>query len=175
MSKLTNDNDNVVKNKDKERIVAKRVFLQYKESIIIFVSLLFAIIFVGTGLLLIASTNENKLGLVIICIIIALLLIVLTICFVYNIKAIKTHNSLSVYAITHTKNNFIIYAPEGVYKIKKSKITRIVYKRKYFCNYGKLYICFLDKGEMLITLKNILEPNRVQEKMEELLGWDMVE
>ena len=153
----------------KTTLVAKRVTLSYKSSITIYISLFLFVAFLTLEFSLLFTTNNELTNIehIIIIIIGISLEIVLTVFFVCSIRGIKFNNSLTKNAITYDNNIFTIYTPYETIKINKSKITRVVYKLKDFCNYGTLFICYLEKQEMLITLKN---PKCVQNEIENIAG-----
>ena len=162
---------------NKTKIIAKRVTLSYGPSIALYISLFLFIAFLTFEFTLLSTVNENsKFILLLTFIIVGVLLeAVLTILFVCNIRKIKFNNSLTKNVITYDNNVFTIYTPYETIKINKSKITRIVYKLKTFYNYGTLFICYLEKQEMFITLKNIVDPKLVQHKIEDIIGLNLID
>lgn len=160
----------------KTTLIAKRAKLSYGSSIAIYTSLFLFVAFLTFEFSLLFTVNYalKAIGLIITIVIGVLLEILLTVFFVRSIKRIKFNNSLTKNAITYDNNVFIIHTPYETIKINKSQITRVVYKLKGFCNHGTLFICYLDKQEMLITLNNIIAPNFVQIKIQNIASLDLV-
>mgnify|MGYP003301227707 CR=1 FL=1 len=162
---------------NKTKIIAKRVTLSYGPSIALYISLFLFIAFLTFEFSLLSTLNENSKSILLLTFIIVgvLLEAVLTILFVCNIRKIKINNSLAKNVITYNNNVFTINTPYESIKVNKSKITRIVYQLKKFCNYGTLFICYLEKQEMLITLKNVVAPQFVQKEMEQISGLNIID
>lgn len=161
----------------KTTLIAKRATLSYRPSIVVYISLFLFVAFLifEVSLLFTINNSLKEIGFIITIAIGTILEIVLTIFFARCIIRIKFNNSLTKNAITYDNNIFTICTPYETIKINKSQITRIIYGMKNFCNYGTLFICYLDKQEMLITLKNIVDPKLVQNKIEDIIGLNLID
>lgn len=106
----------------------------------------------------------------------------------FYLKKIYVNNHSNEILITYKNNTFTIVDELNPLHIKKSQIVDLDYKTKksfiytpYYIsqteyNYGKFYIYFEDKDvSQKLTIYNIAEPDKVFDKMMDILGWNQIE
>ena len=115
-----------------------------------------------------------------------LILFIIVLYEIFNIIYCCNNNNLPNKYITYKDGNFNIYLEEETLTINKKDIYDLSYKNKKFYiatpyyyssgeyNYGKLYIYVKDDNNInKLTLNNIANPNKVFDKMCELLEWNL--
>ena len=167
-------------NNEKSLIIAERIKLPFISNIVCFVIIL--IVFAG---LLTSSIIAEITFLTILWLI---LIIAISIYFIFDIKEVITNNKLDAVIISYKNNFFKIHDPVESLKINKKNIIDLDYKNKtsyiytkYYIgsttyNYGKLYIYYKKNNEEYkLTLKNVANPDKVFEKMCDILGLNYID
>ena len=156
-------------------IIAERVHLKVAEDVIGF----FLLILLSVGGIVLSAFLESQIG-IWICIALIFLFIILLIVIVSNKKH---HNELPKEAILYKNGVFVFIDEDGRkmtfypndildmdYKLKVTHVFTVYYTETKTWNYGRLRIWLNSSSDnydeqTLLTLKNILEPDRVVDKI----------
>ena len=155
--------------------VAERVHLNSANTVVSGIIM----IAIAIGGIFLNANLSNIIGLVV-CIALLILIIILTI---VELVSISYNNALPSTVITYFNGKFTIIDENGEntifvstdlidmdYKLKKTHIFTPYYSRTTIWNYGRLRIWLRIPGEedlcTRITLKNIVDPDRVVDKIQ---------
>lgn len=163
-------------NKEKRLIVAKRIQLKFVSELLAscFLLILFSSVFV-----MLIMTEILTL-----IIIFGLILIACAVFFFFHLKNIYINNHSEAILITYKDNAFTIVDDviekskiiDLSYKIEKSFVYTPYFFRETVYNYGKFYVYFQDGDEeMKMTIYNVAEPDKVFDKMVDILEWNTLE